>query len=159
MLQEQKAIVGRDVGELQELLDAGAAGERDWSWRGNERRTALELAAVIGQPEMVKLLTEAGANTNHLSASGYSALHHASMWGQLDCVKELVRAGADHRLRTKSGQTSQQLALRYRNTACSDYLSSVEARRVLNEAAQEARGMLADSELIAGRWNKEDKVH
>jgi exonuclease I len=80
------------------------------------------------------------------------------MWGQLDCVKELVRAGADHRLRTKSGQTSQQLALRYRNTACSDYLSSVEARRVLNEAAQEARGMLADSELIAGRWNKEDKA-
>ena len=69
MLQEQKAIVGRDVGELQELLDAGA-GERDWSWRGNERRTALELAAVIGQQEMVKLLTEAGANTNHLSASG-----------------------------------------------------------------------------------------
>ena len=69
MLQEQKAIVGRDVGKLQELLDAGA-GERDWSWRGKERKTALELAAVIGQPEMVKLLTEAGANTNHLSASG-----------------------------------------------------------------------------------------
>ena len=35
---------------------------------------------------------------------------------------------------------------------------NIEARRVLNEAVQEARGMLADSELISGKWNKEDKV-
>lgn len=142
MLQIQRAIVGGEQVELQRLLDE-EAGERDWGWRGTEGKTALELAAVTGQSEMVKMLIGAGAHTNVLSASGkvchngsythgdvidttgYSALHLATIWGQLDCVKTLVGAGADHRLATRSQETSLQLALRYGNTACADYLSTV----------------------------------
>ena len=67
MLQVHKAVVGRQEGDLQELLDGG---EKDWSWRGREGKTALELAAVAGQSEMVKLLVGAGADPNTLSASG-----------------------------------------------------------------------------------------
>ena len=33
-----------------------------------------------------------------------------------------------------------------------------EAKYVLNEAVQAAKNTLLDSELIAGKWNKEDKV-
>lgn len=110
---------------------------------------------------------------------GYSGLHFACVWGQLCCVQELVNGGSDYRLATEYNETPQQLALRYGNTDCAQFLSIVgqccdrlhcsciavsgvvlfiEARQKLREAIQVARDKLADSELIAGKWNKDDKV-
>ena len=68
MLRVQKGIVEGDRGELERALED--IEERVWDWRNEEGRTVLELATVLGQSETVKLLVEAGATTNHLSASG-----------------------------------------------------------------------------------------
>ena len=59
------------------------------------------------------------------SIIGYGGLHLACVWGQLCCARELVRGGADHHLQTKSGATPQQLALRYGNSACAQFLCCV----------------------------------
>ena len=138
MLQVQKAVVGGDHGGLSRALKC--TEERDWGWRGRDGRTVLELAVLLGQPEMVQLLVQAGAETDHFSVSGcprrlqqcdiyniyttgFGALHIASIWGQLDCMKELLRAGTNHRLETTSGESPQLLALRYGHTTCANYLS------------------------------------
>lgn len=114
---------------------------------------------------------------------GYGGLHFACIWGQLCCVRELVNSGGDHRLATEHNETPQQLAQRYGNTDCAQFLSCVgqcniqqsirlhshcvvamdavlcvEARQKLHEAIQVGRATLGDPDLIAGKWNKDDKV-
>ena len=88
MLQIQRAIVGGEQVELQRLLDE-EAGERDWGWRGIEGKTALELAAVTGQSEMVKMLIGAGAHTNELSASG-KVCHNGSTLMEMSLTPQVT---------------------------------------------------------------------
>ena len=102
------------------------------------------------------------------------------MWGQLCCLRELVEGGGDHCLVTNLNETPGQLALRYGNSDCAEYLSRIgqnyyyrsrlafscdpaipyfsDARHVLRKAIQAGRDTLANSDLIAGKWNKDDKV-
>ena len=59
------------------------------------------------------------------ACAGYSGLHMACVWGRPGCVRELVEGGGDHRLATVHHETPQQLALRYGNSECAEYLSCV----------------------------------
>ena len=68
MLQVEKAILAVDQETLGRELEL--TEPRDWTWRGRDGRTVLELAVLLGQPEMVKVLVRAGAATDHLSGSG-----------------------------------------------------------------------------------------
>ena len=68
MLKIQELVVSGDEGGLARVLKE--AEDRDWGWRGKEGRTSLELAAVLGQSDMVTLMVNAGAPPNQLSASG-----------------------------------------------------------------------------------------
>ena len=54
--------------------------------------------------------------------AGYAALHHAAAWGKVDCLKMLVDNGADLQLKTKHGERAREIALRYNQTECVDYL-------------------------------------
>ena len=73
MMRIQELVASGDESGLQQVLEGGeveGGAERDWGWRGNEGRTVLELAAVLGRPGVVRLLVSAGASPNHVSASG-----------------------------------------------------------------------------------------
>ena len=59
------------------------------------------------------------------ACAGYSGLHMACVWGRPGCVRELVEGGGDHRLATVHHETPQQLAMRYGNSECAEYLSCV----------------------------------
>ena len=84
------------------LLDAGAdvdiADEDGW--------TVLMYACGRGWSlDIVRLLLDAGANTNHQNNYGGSALHFASWNGQLEHVRLLLDFGADPNLADEDGST------------------------------------------------------
>jgi len=60
--------------------------------RGN---TALHIACIHGQLDSVKLLIQNGANVNHQSKHGYTALYNAVMENHPTLVTELLACGAD----------------------------------------------------------------
>jgi hypothetical protein len=55
-------------------------------------------------------------------SAGYTALHRAAAWGKIEALKPLVEADADLQLKTDSGERAREVALRYNQTECVDYL-------------------------------------
>lgn len=54
--------------------------------------------------------------------SGYRALHHAAAWGRVECLKVLVEGGANLHHKTTYDETARDIALRYKQTECVDFL-------------------------------------
>jgi len=57
--------------------------------------TPLRLAAEVGDPEIVRLLLDAGADVNEAGADGVTPLMTAASFGGHESVEQLVLAGAD----------------------------------------------------------------
>ncbi|MEX0718277.1 MAG: ankyrin repeat domain-containing protein [Planctomycetaceae bacterium] len=107
-----------DVREVRRLLDSGADVNRIETDDQGEM-TALAYAAAFGQPQVIGMLTSAGANVDFQSRTGMrlTPLMHAAMGCDERCVKLLLDAGADRRLRNSSGETAFDYALLYRANA------------------------------------------
>ena len=54
--------------------------------------------------------------------SGYTALHHAAAWGKISCLKILIENGSNIQARTITNERAREIAVRYRQTECVDYL-------------------------------------
>ena len=54
--------------------------------------------------------------------SGYTPLHHAACWGKMSCLRVLVENGADIHGKTVHGEIPRDIALRYNQAECVDYL-------------------------------------
>lgn len=78
--------------------------------------TPLTLAAYNGRYEMVEALLKRGANVNHQTKNGYSALifaamvTHKNMDNALKTVRLLLAAGANKSLRNSEGKTAYDIA-------------------------------------------------
>jgi ankyrin repeat protein len=72
--------------------------------------TALMLASMTGDPEMINLLIKKGANVNARSDSGYTALMYVSSKGDTTTAKLLIKKGADVDSRNNDGDTALMLA-------------------------------------------------
>jgi uncharacterized protein len=113
MTKEWKDAVRRaSVDEVQRLLDAGA----DIDVPDEHGQTALMLAAMGGQRQIVECLVGHGAHLNHTAKYGLSALMLAVVNGHAEVVRLLVRAGADPDLRGTgapgfAGKTALDLAI------------------------------------------------
>lgn len=59
-----------ESGEREALAERLEAGETDLCARDESGRTALDLAALLGREEVVRLLTEKGAEVNLTNKSG-----------------------------------------------------------------------------------------
>jgi hypothetical protein len=68
-------------------------GSADFSSSPCDESTPLMEACCGSYPNVVKVLVEAGADVNAVSATHNTALIYASAAGQLECVKELLRSG------------------------------------------------------------------
>jgi uncharacterized protein len=96
VIQEWKDAVRRgSIHELQRLVAAGV----ELDSRDEHGQTALMLAAVEGNAEVVEWLVERGAALDHTAKYGLSALMLAVVNGHIDVVRALVRAGANLGLR------------------------------------------------------------
>lgn len=87
----QAAITGNILAVKQHIA-AGTDVNSKEDLAGN---TPLTLSAIFGQPEVAKLLVDAGADIEHRNKSGDTAIHLACFFCQPEIVKLLVRSGAN----------------------------------------------------------------
>ena len=76
---------------LRELLQAGADPELP----NDIGRTAMHLAANLGNVEVIRLLLEHGANIDTPDEDGATALWLAAAGGSVHALEHLLSAGAD----------------------------------------------------------------
>ncbi|KAM9626364.1 IQ motif and ankyrin repeat domain-containing protein 1-like [Trichechus inunguis] len=72
--------------------------------------TPLSEAAAGGQPQVIQLLAEQGANPNTRGAFGRTPLYRAAFGGHLEAVEVLLKLGADPRIYAEDGSTPEQVA-------------------------------------------------
>lgn len=100
-----------DVQLVQDLLDSGAATEtpRSVNWGCNR---AIDVAAMAGQPEVIKLLLRADptCDINKGDPNGHTALYLAAKFGSYDAVKVLIDRGASILCRSNEGYTPLHVA-------------------------------------------------
>jgi ankyrin repeat protein len=113
------AAMRGDRVEMQRLLSSGA----EVNLPQGDGMTALHWAAENGDVEMVRMLIDAGANTEAVTRIGdYTPLHVASEGGHGEAVRALLEAGADvDARRAFAGTTALHLA------AAAGSVSSIEA--------------------------------
>jgi ankyrin repeat protein len=125
------------------LLMAGGPGDIRESTIGVWREAGNRNPA-----DAVKLLLEAGANPNAVSAKGDTALHIAAHDGRLEVLRELVAGGADVNARNAAGKTALELV----DTMPPRVLNPIaEMVGIFDDGAQPAETAAYLRELIAAR--------
>jgi hypothetical protein len=101
------AVDKHDIEKVQKLIGEGI----DVNAANAKGATALMVAALNGQLDIVRLLLRNGANVNlKMKDIGVTALHWASQDGNADIVKELLSAGADIHSALSNGQNALIMA-------------------------------------------------
>ena len=100
------AVRDNDQAEVERLLAAGALP----NMHDENRKTALQWAALYGYPSIVAQLLAAGANANSQSEYGWTALLSAAIWAPADVSAQLLAAGADVNLQSETGWAALILA-------------------------------------------------
>ncbi|XP_074654260.1 ankyrin repeat domain-containing protein 45-like [Tubulanus polymorphus] len=117
----------------------------------------LDIVAILGKIEVARELVNHEVEINAANQKGYTALHRAALWGKIDVVKCLVENGADLQLRTENKERPREIAVRYNQTECVDYLDWAEAKIALQDTIKNLRETVADPEKVQGRLTKDDK--
>ncbi|CAO2590272.1 E3 ubiquitin-protein ligase MIB2 [Lemmus lemmus] len=77
----------------------------------NQGRTALQVAAYLGQVELVQLLLQARASVNVLDDEGNTALHYAALGNQPEATRLLLSAGCGVDARNGTRSTALHVAV------------------------------------------------
>ena len=101
-----EAAKKNSVEECRAVLQEGTC---DVNWANETGATALIHAIWGGPLELIELLVMEGANVNHQTSKGFSALHFAYERGKKTAATFLVQSGARF-LKTVSGKTPHDLA-------------------------------------------------
>ncbi|OCT86487.1 hypothetical protein XELAEV_18020172mg [Xenopus laevis] len=86
--------------------------------------TALHIAALAGQEDVVRELVDHGANVNSQSQKGFTPLYMAAQENHLPVVKFLLENGANQNLATEDGFTPLAVALQQGHENVVAYLIS-----------------------------------
>ncbi|KAI3612356.1 hypothetical protein WG66_012220 [Moniliophthora roreri] len=93
-------------------------------WANIHGKTALHVAALKGNEELVRMLCDLGADLNLTDNQGNTPLHYASAWGHIPVVQLLIERGCQYSARNDEGFTA------------SDYAYSISTRDTLQDAAR-----------------------
>lgn len=113
-------------------------------WSDSSGRTALHVAALKGNEELVRMLCDLGADFDLSDNQGNTPLHHASAWGHIPIVQLLIERGCQFTAKNNHGYSPSDYAYSYsvRDTLESTARAQVEhnrrARRVFAQAAARA---------------------
>ncbi|KAH9951664.1 ankyrin [Amylocystis lapponica] len=93
-------------------------------WANVEGRTALHVASLKGNEELVRMLCDLGADHDLADNEGNTPLHYASAWGHIPVVQLLIERGCQYSARNNEGFTP------------SDYAYSISTRDTLQDTAR-----------------------
>lgn len=105
----------------------------------------LRLAALLGTPEMMEAILNAGADINERDESGQTPLHHAiTTDGTVDNVRFLLEHGADINARNEDGVTPLMLARYLGCDAVADLLIQYGADTTLKDKNGDTAQMIKE---------------
>ncbi|KAI0353571.1 ankyrin [Trametes cingulata] len=113
-------------------------------WANTEGKTALHVAALKGNEELVRMLCDLGADFDLADNEGNTPLHYASAWGHITVVQLLIERGCQYSARNNQGFTPSDYAYStstrdtLQDTARIQFENNKKARRNLQQAT--ARG-------------------
>ncbi|CAF1129865.1 unnamed protein product [Adineta ricciae] len=130
--------------------------------RNDQTRTCLDLAAMLGHSEVVKLLAEKSTAMttdaiNLTNGAGYSCLHLACAWNQLETVKSIIIAGGDINQQTTNGEKPIDVARRYHHDELVEYLEWIATRNQLTCIINDAKDFIGDPAKNLDKLKKDDK--
>lgn len=70
----------------------------------NDGETAVNIAAIANDDEMIEFLLELGAHPDVVDFKGRSAVMRAAEYGHVQCMEKLAKAGADMKLKDLDGK-------------------------------------------------------
>ncbi|XP_034634770.1 ankyrin repeat domain-containing protein 45 [Trachemys scripta elegans] len=120
-------------------------------------RDLLYTTSMAGQSAVIRALAKYGVVMKDKTARGYTLLHCAAAWGQLETLKTLVELEADILATNFRGEKARDIANRYAQTDCIEFLDWAEAKQALRTFIAHIQATIADPEKVQGRLNKEDK--
>ncbi|KAF8556983.1 ankyrin [Imleria badia] len=93
-------------------------------WSNSQGKTALHMAALKGNEELVRMLCDLGADFDLADNKGNTPLHYSSSWGHIPIVQLLIERGCQFAARNNDGFTA------------SDYAYSFSTRETLQDSAR-----------------------
>lgn len=126
-------------------------------WANTDGKTAMHMAAMRGNEELVRMLCEAGADVDLADNEGNTPLHYASAWGNVPIVQALIERGCQFNVRNNDGSTpsdyAYSMAIRdvLQDTARAHVENSRRARKAVQAAVREAEWQGHAPPLTAAR--------
>ncbi len=120
-----------DYNKVELLLKAGINPNK--SWRNDKQKKnvyALHNTAGFGEPKMVKLLVDNGADLNLLDEKGESALIYAIQNSKTENVKILIEIGANVNHRTKDNINPLYVATKKKSHEIIELLKKADAQEM-----------------------------
>ena len=107
--------------------------------------SAMHLACVAGDPQLLDMLLGAKGNPNLVGELGWTPLHCAAYWGRETQLRSLIKAGADPKVADQYGNSPLHVASSEGNTnLCQLLIQAGALPQALNKegktAAQVAKG-------------------
>ncbi|XP_070602894.1 ankyrin repeat domain-containing protein 45 [Erythrolamprus reginae] len=121
-------------------------------------RNLLFIICMVGQNDIIQFLAKYGVDLKDKTARGYTLLHCAAAWGQLNTLKTLVELEVDIYATTFRGENAREIANRYKQAECVEYLDWAEAKQNLRNLIFQIQATITDPEKVQGKLNKEDKT-
>ncbi|XP_058513071.1 ankyrin repeat domain-containing protein 45 [Ochotona princeps] len=120
-------------------------------------RNLLYAACMAGQSGVIRALAKYGVNLNGKTTRGYTLLHCAAAWGRLETLKALVELDVDIEALNFRQEKARDVAARYSQTECVEFLDWADARLTLKKCIAKATLAVTDTEKGPGKLFKEDK--
>nr|XP_046213676.1 IQ motif and ankyrin repeat domain-containing protein 1-like [Oncorhynchus gorbuscha] len=129
--------------------------------------TAVSEAAGGGQPEVITLLVERGADINTRGAFGRTPIYRAAFGGHLGAVQTLLQLGADPRTHADDGSTPEQVAseeavvatLQNWDLSATDSMLSKMKAEEQRRAEEEGKQNEAETDRLKGEVDQLQKEH
>ncbi|XP_064788151.1 IQ motif and ankyrin repeat domain-containing protein 1-like [Oncorhynchus masou masou] len=129
--------------------------------------TAVSEAAGGGQPEVITLLVERGADINTRGAFGRTPIYRAAFGGHLGAVQTLLQLGADPRTHADDGSTPEQVAseeavvatLQNWDLSATDSMLSKMKAEEQRRAEKEEKQNEAETDRLKGEVDQLQKEH
>ncbi|KIP07006.1 hypothetical protein PHLGIDRAFT_106169 [Phlebiopsis gigantea 11061_1 CR5-6] len=118
-------------------------------WANLEGKTAMHIAAMRGNEELVRMLCDLGGDLDLADVEGNTALHYASAWGHVQIIQTLIERGCQYNVRNNDGSTPSDYA--YSSSTKELLVELVRTQYETNKKAR--RNVFAQAAARGNEWS------